>query len=78
MYTNKSTLVQLADRLVDVCDAEQLNYNKTVLPIKLTADCYIIFVTPKTNNCIKHGHCQVQQYYALTGGETIKIIKPNV
>ena len=77
MHSNQITLIELADRLVDVCDAEQLNYNKTELPIKLTADCYIISVTPKTNNCMKHGHCQVKQYYALTGGETIKIVESN-
>ncbi len=70
------TLNEVADKIEDACEGRVI-YDKTTLPIKLTADCYIISVTPKTNNCIKHGHCQVKQYYALTGGETIKIVESN-
>lgn len=77
MYDNRTRLIELAEELVSVCGDEQLDYDKTILPIKLTADCYIIYCTPRTDKCIKHGDCVVQQYYALTGGESIKIIKPN-
>jgi len=66
-------LKDLAYLLVDECKKNNLEYDPNVLPVKLTADCYIIYATPVDYNCHKHGDCQVKQYYALTGGETIRI-----
>lgn len=66
-------LHQLASKLVEVCKAQGLDYDERVLPIKLTADCYIIYATPMDEQCKSNGHCQVKQYYALTGGDVIKI-----
>lgn len=68
------TLTKLAESLVSVCNKEGLNYDPSLLPVKLTADCYIIYATPKTYECKSHGHCKVNRYYALTGGSFIKII----
>ena len=65
-------LNELAKRLVEVCRDEGLEYDPRVLPIKLTADCYIIYATPIDDDCKSNGKCQVKQYYALTG-KTIKI-----
>ena len=67
-------LSKLAESLVGVCNIEVLDYDPKVLPVKLTADCYIIYATPKTNQCKSYGECKVNRYYALTGGKTIKII----
>ena len=44
-----------------------------VLPVKLTADCYIIYATRLNEECRRYGSCNVNQYYALTGGSTIQI-----
>jgi len=67
------SLNQLAKDLVCVCEQQGLDYDPSVLPIKLTADCYIIYATPMTEGCQSHGNCQVKQYYALTGGDTITV-----
>ena len=67
-------LHKLAEELVTVCKNNNLEYDPRVLPVKLTADCYIIFATPMTDNCTHHGDCKVNQYYALTGGDTIRIV----
>lgn len=66
-------LYKLAEKLVGVCEEQGLEYDPRVLPIKLTADCYIFYATPLSTQCTSHGDCKVQQYYALTGGDTIKI-----
>ena len=67
-------LTELAQKLVEVCKDKGLDYDPNVLPIKLTADCYIIYATPRTEECKSNGDCRVNRYYALTGGKTIKII----
>ena len=58
------------------CARQGLLMNEA-LPIKITADCYIVYCTPKTEECTKGGHCRVFPYYALTGGNTIKIVEVN-
>ena len=68
-------LYKLAEQLVSTCKQQGLDYDPRVLPIKLTADCYIIYATPLSNECKSYGDCKVQQYYALTGGDTIKIVE---
>ena len=68
-------LTQLADDLVNVCKDNNLLYDPSVLPVKLTADCYIIYATHLNKDCQCHGHCKVEQYYALTGGDSIKIVE---
>lgn len=67
-------LTKLAEQLVPICKAQGLDYDPRVLPVKLTADCYIIYCTPKTDECVSRGKCEVNRYYALTGGKTIQII----
>mgnify|MGYP000117895579 CR=1 FL=1 len=67
-------LSKLAEQLVPICKAQGLNYDPRVLPVKLTADCYIVYATPKTDECSSQGKCEVNRYYALTGGKTIQII----
>ena len=67
-------LHQLASKLVEVCKEQGLDYDERVLPVKLTADCYIFYAVPLNDKCVGNGDCQVKQYYALTGGETIKIV----
>ena len=69
------TLLELANRLVDICKDKDLEYDPRVLPIKLTADCYIIYCTPMSHDCRRDGKCSVNQYYALTGGENIDIVE---
>ena len=66
-------LTQLAEQLVGVCADQGLDYDPEFLPIKLTADCYIVYCTPMVDDCKLQGRCQVKQFYALTGGKTIKI-----
>ena len=68
------SLTELAEQLVNVTQEYNLIYDPCVLPVKITADCYIIYATPKTNQCTSYGECKVNRYYALTGGKTIKII----
>lgn len=68
-------LYKLAEDLVSVCEKQGLEYDPRVLPVKLTADCYIIYATPMSNSCKSHGDCRVKQYYALTGGSSIKIVE---
>ena len=68
-------LTELANDLVSVCEQQNLDYDPSVLPVKLTADCYIIYATPMSVDCKSHGDCKVQQYYALTGGDNIKIVE---
>ena len=68
-------LYKLAEELVRVCEQQGLEYDPRVLPIKLTADCYILYATPMTTQCKSHGDCQVKQYYALTGGDSIQIVE---
>ena len=68
-------LTKLAEQLVTVCAEQNLDYDPRVLPIKLTADCYIIYATPMNNQCKSYGDCQVKQYYALTGGDHIEIVE---
>ena len=67
-------LTELAQQLVGACEKYNLIYDPAVLPVKLTADCYIIYATHVSHSCHKHGDCKVEQYYALTGGDTIKIV----
>ena len=66
-------LSELADKLVDVCKEANLEYDPSVLPVKLTADCYIIYATHLSASCVSVGNCKVEQFYALTGGDTITI-----
>lgn len=66
-------LYELATRLVDICKEQGLDYDDRVLPIKLTADCYIFYAVPMNDQCVDNGDCQVKQYYALTGGDVITI-----
>lgn len=66
-------LHELATRLVDICKEQGLDYDDRVLPIKLTADCYIFYAVPMNDQCVDNGDCQVKQYYALTGGDVITI-----
>ena len=66
-------LYELAKRLVGVCKEQGLDYDDRVLPIKLTADCYIFYAVPMNDQCVDNGDCQVKQYYALTGGDVITI-----
>lgn len=68
------TLAELAEELVSVCKEYNLEYDPTVLPVKLTADCYIIYATHVTDSCKNNGHCKVEQYYALTGGNQIRVV----
>ena len=68
-------LTELADHLVGICGQQNLEYDPSVLPVKLTADCYIIYATPMSDNCKSYGDCKVRQYYALTGGDNIKIVE---
>ena len=76
MYANEDMkLITLSKQLAQVCESQSIEYDPTVLPIKLTADCYIFYATPKSEQCHRHGHCKVNQYYALTGGETIQILE---
>lgn len=70
-------LKDLAYLLVEECKKSNLHYDPNSLPVKLTADCYIIYATPINNECSKKGNCQVKQYYALTGGQTIRICESN-
>jgi len=68
------TTLQLAKQLVSVCKEQDLDYDPRILPIKLTADCYIIYATPMSHDCRRDGKCSVTQYYALTGGDAIQIV----
>jgi len=70
----KLTLTELAAKLVDVCKEYDLDYDPVTLPIKLTADCYIIYATPMSHDCRRDGKCSITQYYALTGGDKIQIV----
>ncbi len=67
-------LTELADSIVGVCQQQNIIYDPTVLPIKFGPDCYIIYGTPKDNQCVKHGECKYNTYYAMTGGDRIDII----
>ena len=67
------SLTELAKQLVEVTQEYDLIYDPCVLPVKLTADCYIVYCTPMVDDCKLQGKCQVKQFYALTGGKTIKI-----
>ena len=67
-------LTQLADELVTICKDYNLVYDPSVLPVKLTADCYIIYATHISDDCQCHGKCKVEQFYALTGGDQIKVV----
>ena len=66
-------LTELADQLVAVCKESNLEYDPSILPVKLTADCYIFYATHLSASCVSVGNCKVDQFYALTGGDTIKI-----
>ena len=68
-------LSQLADRIMSLCEVHGIVYDPKLLPVKLTADCYIFHATPLTPECKLHGSCRLIPYYALTGGETIQIMK---
>ena len=68
-------LTELADSIQSVCYQQDIIYDPAVLPIKFGPDCYIIHATPKSNECVKHGECKVNTYYAMTGGDRIDIIE---
>lgn len=70
-----SKLKDLALVIESKCREMNIDYDPNVLPIKLTADCYIIYATPLDDGCTKSGHCRVYPYYAMTGGDTIEIFK---
>ena len=68
-------LQNVAEKIWKESKAQGIEYNPTHLPIKITADCYIFYATPMNEDCTKHGNCKVLQYYALTGGECVRILK---
>ena len=51
------------------CDKMGLLYDRHHLPIKVGPDCYIIYAT----TCESWGDCRRKRYYALTGGQEVKI-----
>ena len=70
-------LTELADSIESVCQERDIIYDPDVLPIKFGPDCYIIYGTPRTHDCVKHGHCKLNTYYAMTGGNSIEIVESN-
>ena len=67
------SLTELAKELVEVTQEYNLIYDPCVLPVKIGPDCYLVYATQRTGQCTDKGECKVEQYYALTGGKTIKI-----
>ena len=60
----------MTEQIWEALDNQGLLYDKHHLPIKVGPDVYQIFAT----EC--HGSdCRQEKYYALTGGETIQVIK---
>ena len=70
-------LTELADSIESVCKQQDIIYDPAVLPIKFGPDCYIIYGTPRNQQCVKHGECKINTYYAMTGGDRIDIIEHN-
>lgn len=69
-----SNLKDLAQVIHIKCKELDIDYDPSALPIKLTADCYIIYGTPLNEDCTKSGKCRVFPYYAMTGGDSIQIL----
>tara|TARA_R110002012_G_scaffold81786_1_gene206902 strand:- start:2580 stop:2813 length:234 start_codon:yes stop_codon:yes gene_type:complete len=68
------TLNEIADKIEEACKGKVI-YDKTTLPIKLTADCYLFYGTELSEACHTRGHCKEVRYYALTGGQYVTILK---
>ena len=64
-------MTDLTEQIWAECDRMGLLYDKVHLPIKIGPDCYIIYAT----TCEAHGDCRRRRYYALTGGNTVKLIE---
>jgi hypothetical protein len=62
-------------QIYDQCDTDNLIPSRDPGPIKIGPDCYLVYATELNNHCKTSGRCRVERFYALTGGESIRIIK---
>ncbi len=67
--------MSIIQQIYNQCDNDNLIPSKDPGPIKIGPDCYVVYATELNDYCKKSGNCRVERFYALTGGETIKIIK---
>jgi len=65
--------VSITEQIYQAASKEGVLYDKQHLPIKIGPDCYMFSGVRTDTNCTKYGDCKVERFYALTGGETIKI-----
>lgn len=63
----------LVESIWQQCDKMGLMYDRHHLPIKVGPDCYMIYATEATEQCHNQGYCSHKRYYALTGGQEVKI-----
>ena len=65
----------IAELIYNECTAMGLLIDKSLNPIKVGPDCYMLYATELNDNCKQYGNCQQKRFYALTGGEQIQIVE---
>ncbi len=68
---------QLNEVLTTMCGDNNLAFDNNNCPIKIGPDCYMFYATELHSSCRQHGQCLESKYYALTGGDTIKLLNSN-
>ncbi len=65
--------MSITESIYQAAEASGLLVDRHHLPIKLGPDVYVFNATPLTDQCHKWGDCKEGRYYALTGGQEVKI-----
>lgn len=65
----------ITEQIYNQCSTDNLIPSRDPGPVKIGPDCYLVYATDLSEFCRKTGKCRVERFYALTGGESIRIIK---
>ena len=65
--------MNIAEQIYEAAESNGLIIDRHHLPVKIGPDVYIFNATPLTDKCHKWGICKEGRYYALTGGQEVRI-----
>ena len=65
----------LTEQIFQAATREGILFDASHSPIKIGPDCYMFSGVRNVEPFSKTGHTRVERFYALTGGDIIKIIQ---
>ena len=65
--------MNITNLIWEECDKQNILVDKVHSPIKVGPDCYLFYGTPLYPGCRPTGDCRNIRYYALTGGQEVRI-----